>query len=78
MIRDVYKRQHFASDENILVMTRRAEKAPSAGEYPKYTTLDTVANLSDTEREFTIDGREMKLGACECALVLDGKIVYSV
>ena len=69
---------HFASDENILVMTRRAEKAPSAGEYPKYTTLDTVANLSDTEREFTIDGREMKLGAYECALMLDGKIVYSV
>ena len=68
----------FASDENILVITRRAEKAPSAGEYPKYTTLDTVANLSDTEREFTIDGREMKLGAYECALVLDGKIVYSV
>ena len=69
---------HFASDKNILVMTRRAEKAPSAGEYPKYTTLDTVANLSDTEREFTIDGREMKLGAYECALMLDGKIVYRV
>ena len=69
---------HFASDENVLVTRRRAEKAPSAGEYPKYTTLDTVANFSDKETTFTLDGREMKLGAYGCALVLDGEIVYRV
>ena len=69
---------HFASDENVLVMRRRAEKAPSAGEYPKYTTLDAIANFSDKETIFTLDGREMKLGAYGCALVHDGEIVYRV
>ena len=69
---------HFASDENILVMTRRTEKAPSAGEYPKYRTLQAVVNLSDRETTFTLDGREMSLGSYGCALVLDGEIVYGI